>query len=194
MLDPIERVKEMQKILESMAADTEWAEAVKVAASLCVSSLKAGGKVLFCGNGGSAADAQHLAAELTGRFLYDRPPLYGEALHCNTSALTAVGNDYGYDRVFERQIQAKGKAGDVLIGLSTSGNSGNVVKALEAARDQMMKTISLVGSRACLMAELADVCIAIPSDQTPRIQEGHILSGHTLCEIIEAEMFPRETV
>jgi D-sedoheptulose 7-phosphate isomerase len=149
------------------------------------------GKVLWCGNGGSAADAQHLAAELSGRFYYDRPPLFSEALHVNTSYLTAVANDYSYDVVYSRLVKAMGQEGDVLIGLSTSGNSGNVVKALEAGREQGLVTVAFTGSGGGLMKEHASHLIAIPSTDTPRIQECHMMLGHTVCELVEMNVFPR---
>lgn len=161
-------------------------------ASLCTQALSRGGRVLFCGNGGSAADAQHLAAELSGRYLFDRPPLDGQALHCNSSYLTAVANDYGYDVVFERQVRACARAGDVLIGLSTSGRSGNILKAFEAAREIGCATVAFTGAVPNSMADAADIALAVPSSETPRIQECHILLGHILCELIENEMFGKD--
>lgn len=149
------------------------------------------GKVLWCGNGGSAADAQHLAAEFSGRFYYDRPPLYSEALHVNTSYLTAVANDYAYDEVYARMVRAMGRKGDVLVGLSTSGNSGNVVKAFEAARELGMTTVGMTGESGGKMASLSEYLINIPSTDTPRIQECHMLLGHSLCELVEMTQFPK---
>lgn len=146
-------------------------------------------KVLFCGNGGSAADAQHIAAELSGRFYLDRDPLSAEALHTNTSFLTAVANDYSYDEVFARAVDAKGREGDVLIGISTSGNSENVIKAIEAANKRKMITIGLTGKRGGKMADICKYLIKIPSNDTPRIQESHILIGHIICEIVEKKIF-----
>ncbi len=160
-------------------------------AQICFLALEEGKKILFCGNGGSAADAQHLAAELSGRFYFDRPPLFAEALHVNTSYLTAVANDYGYDKIFQRLVQAKGKAGDVLIGLSTSGNSGNIIKAFEVANEKDMTTVAFTGETGGKLKFVADYLINVPSRDTPRIQEAHILLGHTLCEIIETRLFPR---
>lgn len=145
--------------------------------------------MFFCGNGGSAADAQHLAAELTGRFLKERSSLAGIALTTNTSAITAIANDYSYEEVFSRQLEGCGRAGDVLVGISTSGNSGNVVRALEAARSRKLVTVGLTGKRGGKVADAAEYCIRIPSDETPRIQEAHILSGHILADIIETELF-----
>jgi len=152
-------------------------------------TLKSGGKVLFCGNGGSAADAQHLAAELSGRFYMDREPLFAEALHVNTSYLTAVANDYSYEDIYARLIKAKGRSGDVLIGISTSGNSGNIVKAIQQAQEQGMVTVGLTGETGGKMKPLCQHLINIPSTDTPRIQESHILVGHIICELVENEIF-----
>lgn len=150
-------------------------------------------KVLFCGNGGSAADAQHLAAELSGRYYFDRPPLYAEALHVNTSYLTAVGNDYGYDEIYARMLRAMGKEGDILVAMSTSGNSPNVLKAIAAAREKEMLVIGMTGMDGGKMANLCDILINIPSKDTPRIQECHMLLGHIVCEIVEKELFKAPT-
>lgn len=146
-------------------------------------------KVLLCGNGGSAADAQHIAAELSGKFYKDREPLYAEALHVNTSYLTAVANDYSYDEVYSRLIKAKGRAGDILIAISTSGNSPNIIKAIETANNVGMITIGLTGGRQCIMDNICSYLIKIPSEETPRIQENHILIGHIICELVEGAMF-----
>lgn len=157
-------------------------------AEIMTARVKAGGKVIFCGNGGSAADAQHLAAELMGRFMIDRAPLAAMALSVNTSTITAIGNDYAYDEIFERQLRGIGRPGDVLVGLSTSGNSGNVVKALEAAKEIGIFTVGITGEGGGRMAEVCDVCHRVPSRSTPRIQEMHIALGHSLCEWIEAAL------
>nr|NQU90085.1 D-sedoheptulose 7-phosphate isomerase [Bacteroidota bacterium] len=149
------------------------------------------GKVLFCGNGGSAADAQHLAAEFSGRFYYDRPPLYAEALHVNTSYLTAVANDYSYDEVYARLVRAKGRKGDVLVAISTSGNSKNITKAIEAANDIGMITVGLTGESGGHMKTMCNWLLNMPGNDTPRIQEAHILCGHIICEIVESTLFPR---
>jgi D-sedoheptulose 7-phosphate isomerase len=146
-------------------------------------------QVLFCGNGGSAGDAQHIAAELSGRFYFNRPPLDAEALHVNSSYLTAVANDYSYDVIYERLIEAKGKKGDVLVGISTSGNSENVLRALKKAKELGMVTVALTGEGGGKIAEYADFLLAVPSNDTPRIQEVHILLGHIICEIVEEEIF-----
>lgn len=156
-----------------------------------VASYRNDGKVLWAGNGGSAADAQHLAAELSGRFYYDRPPLFSEALHVNTSYTTAVANDYSYDVIFSRLVKAMGRKGDVLIGLSTSGNSVNVIKALEEANQIGMVTVAFTGETGGKMKDAAKYLVNIPSKDTPRIQECHMILGHTICELVEMELFPK---
>ena len=166
-------------------------EKVSTVANKIIECYKNKGKVLFCGNGGSAADSQHLAAELSGRFYYDRPPLFSEALHVNTSYLTAVANDYSYNQVYSRLLQAMGNKGDILIGLSTSGNSGNVVSAFEKANELGMITVGFTGNTGGKMKELSQILVNIPSLDTPRIQECHMILGHTLCEIVEMQLFPK---
>jgi D-sedoheptulose 7-phosphate isomerase len=166
-------------------------EKVSTVANKIIECYKNKGKVLFCGNGGSAADSQHLAAELSGRFYYDRPPLFSEALHVNTSYLTAVANDYSYNQVYSRLLQAMGNKGDILIGLTTSGNSGNVVSAFEKANELGMITVGFTGNTGGKMKELSQILLNIPSLDTPRIQECHMILGHTLCEIIEMQLFPK---
>lgn len=156
-----------------------------------VTCYKKDGKVLWAGNGGSAADAQHLSAELTGRFYYDRPPLFSEALHVNTSYTTAVANDYSYDVIYSRLTKAMGRKGDVLIGLSTSGNSTNVIKALEVANEIGMVTVAFTGETGGKMKDTAKYLINIPSKDTPRIQECHMILGHTICELVEVALFPK---
>jgi D-sedoheptulose 7-phosphate isomerase len=178
-------------VKQQMLTDTELHQKIRLAAEVCVKAFQQHGKVLLCGNGGSAADAQHIAAELSGRFYYDRDPLYAEALHVNTSYLTAVANDYAYDQIYARMVKAAGRPGDILIGLSTSGNSANVVKAFLQARLNGMTTIAFTGQKAGKLDELSDILIKIPSADTARIQEAHILTGHILCEIIEATIFPQ---
>ena len=157
--------------------------------TIIVNAFNSGNKVLFCGNGGSAADAQHLAAEFSGRFYIDRDALPAEALHCNTSYLTAVGNDYSYDVIYSRIIKGIGKKGDVLIGLSTSGNSANIVKAFEMAKEKKMVTIGFTGFTGGMMKEISDYLLNVPSTDTPRIQESHILLGHIICELVEEKLF-----
>lgn len=148
-----------------------------------------GNKVLFCGNGGSAADAQHLAAEFSGRFYKDRKPLPSEALHCNSSYITAVANDYGYEKIYSRILEGVGNEGDVLIGLSTSGNSKNIIKAFETAKNKKIITIGLTGDGGGKMKLLSDYLIDIPSYDTPRIQESHIMIGHIICQLVEEKLF-----
>lgn len=150
--------------------------------------LRAGGKIMFCGNGGSAADSQHLASELTGRFIKDRRPLAALALSTDSSALTCIGNDYSFADIFVRQVQGLGRAGDALVGISTSGNSANVVRAFDYAREAGITTIGLLGRNGGVLRDLSDIAIIVPSETTARIQEAHILIGHTLCGLIEAHL------
>ncbi len=159
---------------------------------LVTAAFKNGNKVLFCGNGGSAADAQHLAAEFSGRFYTDRDALPAEALHCNTSYITAVANDYSYDVIYSRIIKGIGKKGDVLIGLSTSGNSKNIMNAFEVAREKGLITIGFTGATGGKMKSLSDHLINVPSTDTPRIQESHILLGHIICQLVEEKLYPTE--
>jgi D-sedoheptulose 7-phosphate isomerase len=154
-------------------------------------AFKNGNRVYFCGNGGSAADAQHLAAEFSGRFYTDRKALPAEALHCNTSYLTAVANDYGYDVVYSRMIDGIGEQGDVLVALSTSGNSVNIINALNVAKKKGMTTIALAGDTGGKMKTISDYLINIPSNDTPRIQESHITIGHIICQLVEEKIYPR---
>jgi len=179
-----DRVQSSIRVKQVLLSDSVFQDAVARAAMQIVTTLRGGGKVLFCGNGGSAADAQHLAAEFTGRYLKERRALPALALHANTSSLTAIGNDYGFDLIFSRQLEALGKEGDVLVGISTSGNSRNVLRAMEVAKSKSIYTIALTGSGG-QMKDLADCAISIPSNETPRIQECHILTGHIICEIAE---------
>lgn len=165
---------------------------LEVLAERMTASFKKGGKVYFCGNGGSAADSQHLAAELSGRYYYDRPPLAAEALHVNTSYLTAVANDYSYDEIYARLFIAFGQPADILIGLSTSGNSKNVIRAFEEANKKGVLTVAFTGKGGGKLSKIADMTFDIPSTDTPRIQEVHMLLGHSLCEIVEQKMFPKE--
>lgn len=176
-------------VKQAMLADADFQQKIAEATRACVATFRAGGKVLFCGNGGSAADAQHIAAELSGRFYTDRPPLFAEALHVNTSYLTAVANDYGYDLVFARMVEAAGRAGDVLVAISTSGNSPSIVRAAEKARAIGMTTIGLSGQAGGQLRACCDLLLNVPSSDTPRIQEAHILIGHIICQAVEQEMF-----
>ena len=184
-----ERIAKSIEIKRHIIENEELISNIDKVASILISAFKNGNKVIFCGNGGSAADAQHLAAELSGRFYFDRPPLPAEACHVNASFLTAVANDYGYKIVYSRYIKANGKKGDVIIGLSTSGNSVNVVEAFKVAKENEMICIAFTGESGGEMKELSDLLINIPSNDTPRIQEAHITIGHIICEIVEKTLF-----
>ncbi len=174
-----------QQLLSDEIIQQSLADAIAV----ITIAFKNGNKVLFCGNGGSAADAQHLAAEFSGRFYKDRKALPAEALHCNTSYLTAVANDYSYDVIYSRMVEGIGTKGDVLIGLSTSGNSGNIIKAFEVAKSIGITTIGFTGASGGKMKELSDFIFNVPSKDTPRIQESHIMIGHIICELVEEKVF-----
>ena len=170
-------------------ADAKLLQTVMDCVNVIVSAFEKGNKVLFCGNGGSASDAQHMAAEFSGRFYADRDALPAEALHCNTSYLTAVANDYSFDVIYSRLIKGIGNPGDVLVGLSTSGNSKNIVNAFEIAKEKQMTTIAFTGSSGGKLKNLSDHLINIPSDDTPRIQESHITLGHIICQMVEEIYF-----
>lgn len=172
--------------------DTALLERVEQAVEVIIHCYRNGGKLLFAGNGGSAADAQHLAAEFSGRFYYDRDPVDAEALHVNTSYLTAVANDYSYDEVYARITKARGNKGDVFVGLSTSGNSKNILAAMKIAHEKGLTVISFTGQTGGLMKEGSDILLNMPSTDTPRIQESHITIGHIICELVEAALFPRQ--
>jgi len=196
MSQPFGAETEVRRILQAsidakraLLNDPLLLEKIAQAAHLLLRSYQNGGKVLLCGNGGSAADAQHLAAELSGRFYVDRPPLYAEALHVNTSYLTAVANDYGYDEVFARMVEAAGRPGDVLIAISTSGNSPSVLRAAQRAATLGMTVLGLTGASGGRLAPLCALCLNAPSNDTPRIQECHILIGHIWCELLEKWLF-----
>ena len=176
---------------QAILSDNDFLARIEKAADMIINSFKDGGKIHFCGNGGSAADAQHLAAELSGRFYYDRP-LNAEALHCNTSYLTAVGNDYGYEHIFARLLRGTGHKGDVLIGISTSGNSKNIIEAYNVCKQMGITTISLTGATGGKMKDISDLLLNVPSNDTPRIQESHIMIGHIICELVESAMFPKQ--
>lgn len=184
-------IRESINVKEAILTDTDLLNKIEKAAQICIESLQNGGKIHFCGNGGSAADAQHLAAELSGRFYYDRKPLNAEALHVNTSYLTAVANDYSFDMIYSRMIEGSGTQGDVLIAISTSGNSNNIIKAIETAKEKKLTIIGMTGKTGGKMSTICDVLLNIPSSCTPRIQESHILIGHIMCEIIESAIFPK---
>jgi D-sedoheptulose 7-phosphate isomerase len=183
----VERLREAQEVLGRISTEAT-ADAVAAAAAEVAACLRADGRILLCGNGGSQADAQHLAAELIGRFVLDREPFSAIALGDNIAAVTAVGNDYSYDEVFVRGVRGHGRAGDVLIGLSTSGTSANVVQAMTAAREIGMVTIAFVGEPASSLAELADHVVAVPEASTARVQEAHQVLGHTLIELVERDL------
>ena len=178
------------EVKEQILADENFLLKVQQAVEAVTEAFKNGNKVLFCGNGGSAADAQHLAAEFSGRFYKDRPALPAEALHCNTSYITAVANDYSYDVIYARIIDGMGNKGDVLLGLSTSGNSANIVKAFESAKSKGMITIGFTGATGGIMKEASNILLNVPSFDTPRIQESHILLGHIICQFVEQNLFP----
>ncbi len=176
-------------VKHKLLADDSMLKNIEDCAAVITAAFKNGNKVLLCGNGGSAADAQHLAAEFTGRFYTDRNALPAEALHCNTSYLTAVANDYSYDVVYSRMVTGIGNKGDVLMGFSTSGNSKNIVAALEAAKEKGMHTIGFTGEHGGKMKNISDHLFNVPSNDTPRIQESHILIGHIICQLVEEQYF-----
>ena len=187
----IEIIESNIEVKQQLLSNIELIETIEKVTNKMADCFKNSGKVLFCGNGGSAADAQHLAAELSGRFYYDRPSLPAEAIHVNTSYLTAVANDYSFNEIYSRYVSGVGKAGDMLIGISTSGNSENILRAIIEAKKLGMTTVALTGLSGGKMKEVADFIIAIPSTDTPRIQESHILIGHIICELVEKIVFPK---
>jgi D-sedoheptulose 7-phosphate isomerase len=184
------RIERAVAVKQELLLDDDYQGLVIQVAMRITQSLNSGGKVIFFGNGGSAADAQHLAAEFTGRYLKERRALPALALSVNSSSLTAIGNDYGFDFVFARQLEALGNRGDVAVGISTSGNSVNVIRALEAAKSKSIYTVALTGKTGGKLRNLADCTICMPSDETPRIQECHILTAHLICDVVEQVMFP----
>lgn len=186
---PHARIQAAIAVKHAILSDPGLLDRLRAATDACVVTFRASGKVLFCGNGGSAADAQHLAAELSGRFYFDRPPLFAEAMHVNTSFLTAVANDYGYDHAFSRLTTAMARPGDILFLLSTSGNSRNVLAAAVAGKKAGCTLVAMTGAKGGELGALVDILINIPSDDTPRIQEGHMLLGHILCEDVERQLF-----
>lgn len=183
------QVTESQRVMSAMLADDALLSMVEAAAKACVVCLQNGGKILLAGNGGSAADAQHIAGELVSRFAFDRPGLPAIALTTDSSILTAIGNDYGYEKLFARQIQAHGNKGDIFIGYSTSGKSPNILRAFEEARSRGLLSIGLTGNRGGPMQDLCDYLLEVPSIDTPKIQEGHLVLGHILCGLIENAIF-----
>lgn len=188
----VEQIGGAQHVMADMLADSALLDSLSIIARRCVECFRNGGKIMLAGNGGSAADAQHIAGELVSRFAFDRPGLSAIALTTDTSILTAVGNDYGYERLFARQVQALGVKGDVLIGYSTSGSSPNILGAFELAREKGIVTVGFTGNRKGPMVGLSDHLLEVPSSVTPKIQEGHLVLGHTLCGLIENAMFKAE--
>lgn len=186
-----QHIAESAQVVNGMLLDHALQASIAAVATACIAALKNGKKLLFMGNGGSAADSQHLAGEMVSRFAFDRPGLPAFALTTDSSVMTAIGNDYGYVHLFARQVQAVGQPGDVLIGISTSGKSPNIIAALEAGKQQGLITVAMTGNQGALITTVAEHTIAIPSSSTPKIQEGHIISGHILCGLIEEAMFAR---
>ncbi len=182
-------IAESIAVKQQMIADPVLIGQIGEIADMASQIYRKGGKLLFCGNGGSAADAQHIAAELSGRYMFDRPPLFAEALHVNTSYLTAVSNDYGFEKAYARLTEAMGRKGDMLIALSTSGNSPNIIEAVKAAKNIGMSVIGMSGESGGALKPWCDITVCVPSSVTARIQEAHILIGHILCEIIENTLF-----
>jgi D-sedoheptulose 7-phosphate isomerase len=185
----VARIRDCASVMQSLLESSGYLSTVVKVAEAMTKCLRSGNKILFFGNGGSAADAQHLAAELSGRFLKERKSLSGWALTTNSSVITAIGNDYSFDDVFARQVQGIGSPNDLAFGISTSGNSLNVLRALSVAREKNLVTVGLTGRTGGKLPSAVDHCICIPSDQTPRVQEAHILTGHILCELIEETLF-----
>lgn len=183
------QIEETRRIMAAMLADSDLLLRVELAAQACITAMKRGNRILLAGNGGSAADAQHIAGEFVSRFAFDRPGLPAIALTTDTSILTAIGNDYGYDQLFARQVQAHAQKGDVFIAYSTSGKSSNVVAALREAQSRNVVCIGMTGSRGGPMQELCDHYIEVPSADTPKIQEGHAVLGHILCGLVERALF-----
>ncbi len=188
----IKRISEGLEVRKRILENVEMIEQVEKVCLYIINCYKKDGKVLFCGNGGSAADAQHIAGELSGRFYLDRPALFAEALHVNTSYMTAVANDYSFEEVYARAIRGQGRPGDVLLAFSTSGNSPNILKAIEAAKEKQMIVVGFSGLNGGKMNNNCDVLFKVPSDDTPRIQEAHIMIGHIICELVEAALFGNE--
>lgn len=186
-----DQIDKTQSMILQLRSNEPLLQRIQTCAVRICNALRNGNKVILAGNGGSAADAQHIAGEFVSRFFYDRPGLPAFALTVDTSVLTAIGNDYGYDQVFSRQVQAVGQRGDVFWAYSTSGRSPNILKAMEEARRQGMTIIGFTGASGWAVPELCDILIDIPSSETPKIQEGHLMLGHVVCGLVEAEMFPR---
>ena len=186
-----DRISESILVKQTVLLDDKLMDTIQRVTDVTTIALKADKKVLLCGNGGSASDAQHIAAELSGRYYLDREPLDAEALHTNTSAVTAIANDYGYDEVFARLVKSKGRQGDILYALSTSGNSPGIINAIKAAKERFMIVVGMTGRNGGKMNGLCDYLIKVPSIDTPRIQECHIMIGHIICELVEAAIFKK---
>ncbi len=187
-----DEIRKTRATIDALLADTNLLAQVQEVSDVCERALRAGRKILFCGNGGSAADSQHLSAELVSRLNFNRPGLCALALTVDTSALTAIGNDYGFENAFSRQVEAVGQEGDVLIAISTSGNSPNILKAIEAAKAKGIAVIGKTGKSGGKMKALCDLCLCMPSNETPKIQECHMLLGHIYCSLIEQAIFGTE--
>ena len=188
----LKRIEEHIEVVDSLKNDSKFLTTLSEISDVITECFKSNGKILLCGNGGSAADSQHLATELVSRFFLERKALNAEALTINTSTLTAVANDYSFDKVFSRQVEAKGKKGDILLAISTSGNSENVIEAIKAAKRIGMKVIGFSGNKKdSLICRLSDYFLSVPSSSTPRIQEAHILAGHIFCEFVEQNLFKK---
>ena len=185
-------VRESIAVKQALLEDEQLLQMVEQVVDACVGAFRADKKVLFCGNGGSAADAQHLAGELSGRFYIDREPLFAEAMHVNTSFLTAVANDYSFEEAYARMVRAAGRQGDILFALSTSGNSPNILSAIDSAHRMGMKVVGMTGRQGGKLPAVCDFVLRVPSDNTPRIQECHILVGHIICELVEAALFGKK--
>jgi D-sedoheptulose 7-phosphate isomerase len=183
------RIQDAINLKTLILNDSVLIQKIQDASGIIVQAYRSGNKTLFCGNGGSAADAQHLAAELSGKFYMDRPPIHAEACHVNSSFMTAVSNDFGFDTAYSRYIEAVGKRGDVLIAISTSGNSDNIINSIGQAKQMGMNVVGMTGESGGKMKQLVDLLINVPSDDTPRIQEAHILIGHIICEQVEKSIF-----
>ncbi len=183
------QISDSVEVKTKILQDGDLLKQIEAVANKTIEAYKNNKKTLIAGNGGSAADAQHIAGEFVSRFYFDRPGLASIALTTDTSILTAIGNDYGYERVFARQVEANGSEGDVFIGISTSGNSKNIVEAITAAKERGIFTVGFTGANGGIMKEMCDICICVPSNETPRIQESHIVIGHIICAIVEKEMF-----
>ena len=183
------QIEKSYKVKQQMLENKEMTALIKVVSEKAVEIYRHGNKTLIAGNGGSAADAQHIAGEFVSKFYFDRPGLASLALTTDTSIITAIGNDYGYEKIFSRQVQANGVKGDMFIGISTSGNSENILEALKECKDKGIVTVGLTGEKGGAMKELCDYCICVPSNETPRVQEAHILIGHIICAVVEEEIF-----